>query len=117
VPDTEPSEAKAPDNKAREIAEKPEQIEDANAQSRWLCGAIGTDRSLAPQRCDLGKWQRHRAGLLRRAAQHYEKRPHARAERAFAQVHPIIQRTFDISAMVRLSVGPFWTTLSQTERQ
>jgi len=73
--------------------------------------------TVAPQRCDLGKWQRHRAGLLRRAAQHYEKRRHARAERAFAQVHPIIQRTFDISAMVRLSVEPFWTTLSQTERQ
>jgi phospholipid transport system substrate-binding protein len=35
----------------------------------------------------------------------------------FAQLQPIIQRTFDISAMARLSVGPSWTTLTDTQRQ
>ena len=35
----------------------------------------------------------------------------------FAQLQPVIQRTFDISAMARLSVGPSWATLTETQRQ
>ena len=35
----------------------------------------------------------------------------------FAQLQPVIQRTFDISAMARLSVGPSWVTLTETRRQ
>ena len=35
----------------------------------------------------------------------------------FAQLRPIIQRTFDISGMARLSVGPSWIALSEGQRQ
>jgi len=35
----------------------------------------------------------------------------------FAQLDPIIRRTFDIPAMARLSVGPSWVLLSETQRQ
>ena len=35
----------------------------------------------------------------------------------FAQLEPVILRTFDIPAMARLSVGPSWANLSQSQRQ
>lgn len=35
----------------------------------------------------------------------------------FAQLDPIVRRTFDIPAMARLSVGPYWTGLTETQRQ
>ena len=35
----------------------------------------------------------------------------------FAQLDPIVRRTFDIPAMVRLSVGPYWTRLTDGQRQ
>jgi phospholipid transport system substrate-binding protein len=35
----------------------------------------------------------------------------------FAQLEPIIRRTFDIASMVRLSVGPSWAALTEAQRQ
>jgi len=35
----------------------------------------------------------------------------------FAQIEPLIRRTFDIPAMARLSVGPSWMTITGTQRQ
>ena len=35
----------------------------------------------------------------------------------FTQIEPVIRRTFDIPAMTRLSVGQFWATLSEVQRQ
>jgi phospholipid transport system substrate-binding protein len=35
----------------------------------------------------------------------------------FAQLEPVVRRTFDIGAMARLSVGPSWATLSEAQRQ
>ena len=35
----------------------------------------------------------------------------------FAQLSPVIRRTFDIGQMARLSVGPTWTCLSEAQRQ
>src|SRR5260221_2205582 len=35
----------------------------------------------------------------------------------FAQLEPIIRRTFDIPSMARLSVGSFWATLTEGQRQ
>jgi phospholipid transport system substrate-binding protein len=35
----------------------------------------------------------------------------------FAQLDPIVRRTFDIAAMARLSVGPSWSSLTETQRQ
>ena len=35
----------------------------------------------------------------------------------FAQLAPVVRRTFDIPTMARLSVGPNWTKLSETLRQ
>jgi phospholipid transport system substrate-binding protein len=35
----------------------------------------------------------------------------------FAQLAPVIRRTFDIASMARLSVGPYWSGLSEVQRQ
>src|SRR5258705_13258864 len=35
----------------------------------------------------------------------------------FAQLEPVIRRTFDIPAMARLSVGPSWASLTVAQRQ
>jgi phospholipid transport system substrate-binding protein len=35
----------------------------------------------------------------------------------FAQLDPVIRRSFDVSWMARLSVGPSWTGLSEAQRQ
>jgi phospholipid transport system substrate-binding protein len=35
----------------------------------------------------------------------------------FTQLEPVIRRTFDITGMARLSVGPSWATLSEARRQ
>src|SRR6266851_9354906 len=35
----------------------------------------------------------------------------------FAQLEPVIRRTFDIPSMPRLSVGPSWATLTEAQRQ
>src|SRR5271168_1266373 len=35
----------------------------------------------------------------------------------FTQLEPVIRRTFDIPSMARLSVGPSWASLSETQRQ
>jgi phospholipid transport system substrate-binding protein len=35
----------------------------------------------------------------------------------FAQLEPVIRRTFDIPSMARLSVGSSWATLSEAQRQ
>jgi phospholipid transport system substrate-binding protein len=35
----------------------------------------------------------------------------------FVQLDPVIRRSFDISSMARLSVGPSWTGLSEAQRQ
>jgi phospholipid transport system substrate-binding protein len=35
----------------------------------------------------------------------------------FAKLEPVIRRSFDISAMARLSVGPSWAGLNETQRQ
>src|SRR5215469_16955875 len=35
----------------------------------------------------------------------------------FARLEPVIRRTFDVTTMARLSVGPSWTTLSEAQRQ
>jgi phospholipid transport system substrate-binding protein len=35
----------------------------------------------------------------------------------FAQLEPVIRRTFDISSMARLSVGPSWASLTEAQRQ
>jgi phospholipid transport system substrate-binding protein len=35
----------------------------------------------------------------------------------FAELEPAIRRTFDIPAMVRLSVGPAWASLSEVPRR
>ena len=35
----------------------------------------------------------------------------------FAQLDPVIRRSFDIAAMARLSVGPSWSGLTEAERQ
>jgi phospholipid transport system substrate-binding protein len=35
----------------------------------------------------------------------------------FAQLEPVVRRTFDIASMARLSVGPTWATMSEGQRQ
>jgi phospholipid transport system substrate-binding protein len=35
----------------------------------------------------------------------------------FVQLEPVVRRTFDIASMARLSVGPSWTMMSQSQRQ
>jgi phospholipid transport system substrate-binding protein len=35
----------------------------------------------------------------------------------FAQLAPVIRSSFDVASMARLSVGPSWTDLSETQRQ
>src|SRR5258708_1799558 len=35
----------------------------------------------------------------------------------FAQLEPVIRRSFDIPSMARLSVGPSWATLTEAQRQ
>jgi phospholipid transport system substrate-binding protein len=35
----------------------------------------------------------------------------------FVQLEPVIRRTFDLPSMARLSIGPFWATLTETQRQ
>ena len=35
----------------------------------------------------------------------------------FAQLEPVIRRTFDIPSMTRLSVGPSWSALTEAQRQ
>ena len=35
----------------------------------------------------------------------------------FTQLEPVIRRSFDISSMARLSVGPSWASLTETQRQ
>jgi phospholipid transport system substrate-binding protein len=35
----------------------------------------------------------------------------------FMQLEPVVRRTFDIASMVRLSVGPSWATMSESQRQ
>ena len=35
----------------------------------------------------------------------------------FAQLAPVIRRSFDIGLMARLSIGPSWTGLSEAQRQ
>ena len=35
----------------------------------------------------------------------------------FVQLEPVVRRTFDIASMARLSVGPSWTTMSESQRQ
>ncbi|MBO0736933.1 MAG: ABC transporter substrate-binding protein [Alphaproteobacteria bacterium] len=35
----------------------------------------------------------------------------------FAQLEPVIRRSFDIPAMARLSVGSIWASLTETQRQ
>jgi phospholipid transport system substrate-binding protein len=35
----------------------------------------------------------------------------------FARLAPVIRRSFDVTLMARLSVGPFWTRLSEVQRQ
>jgi phospholipid transport system substrate-binding protein len=35
----------------------------------------------------------------------------------FAQLEPVIRRTFDFPSMARLSVGPSWGTLTEAQRQ
>lgn len=35
----------------------------------------------------------------------------------FAQLEPVIRRSFDVPSMARLSVGPSWATLTEAQRQ
>jgi len=35
----------------------------------------------------------------------------------FAQLQPVILKTFDLPTMARLSVGPSWTTMTENQRQ
>ena len=35
----------------------------------------------------------------------------------FTQLEPVVRRTFDLPSMARLSVGPSWATLTETQRQ
>src|SRR5271170_3871054 len=35
----------------------------------------------------------------------------------FTKLEPVIRRTFDLPSMARLSVGPSWATLTETQRQ
>lgn len=35
----------------------------------------------------------------------------------YARLAPIVNRTFDISSMTRLAVGPYWQTLNPTQQQ
>ena len=35
----------------------------------------------------------------------------------FAQLDPVIRRSFDIASMARLSVGPSWATMNESQRQ
>ena len=35
----------------------------------------------------------------------------------FAQLEPVVHRTFDIPLMTRLSVGPTWASLTEAQRQ
>jgi phospholipid transport system substrate-binding protein len=35
----------------------------------------------------------------------------------FVQLEPVVRRTFDIASMARLSVGPSWATMSESQRQ
>src|SRR5215472_14839774 len=35
----------------------------------------------------------------------------------FAQLEPVIRRSFDIASMARLSIGPSWTSLTEPQRQ
>src|SRR5438132_1574990 len=35
----------------------------------------------------------------------------------FTQLEPVIRRTFDVASMARLSVGPSWAGLTETQHQ
>ena len=35
----------------------------------------------------------------------------------FVQLEPVVRRTFDIASMARLSVGPSWATMNESQRQ
>jgi phospholipid transport system substrate-binding protein len=35
----------------------------------------------------------------------------------FVQLEPVVRRTFDIATMARLSVGPSWAKMTETQRQ
>ena len=35
----------------------------------------------------------------------------------FTQLEPVIRRSFDLPSMARLSVGPYWATLTEAQRQ
>ena len=35
----------------------------------------------------------------------------------FVKLEPVVRRTFDIASMARLSVGPSWSTMSESQRQ
>ena len=35
----------------------------------------------------------------------------------FVQLEPVVRRTFDIASMARLSIGPSWATMSESQRQ
>src|ERR1700740_425148 len=35
----------------------------------------------------------------------------------FVQLEPVVRRSFDIASMARLSVGPSWATMSESQRQ
>ena len=35
----------------------------------------------------------------------------------FVQLEPVIRKTFDVATMARLSVGPTWTTMSESQHQ
>jgi phospholipid transport system substrate-binding protein len=35
----------------------------------------------------------------------------------FAQLEPVIRRIFDVASMARLSIGPSWATMSESQRQ
>ena len=35
----------------------------------------------------------------------------------FAQIEPVVRRSFDIPTMARLAVGPSWATLTEAQRQ
>ena len=35
----------------------------------------------------------------------------------FVKLEPVVRRTFDLASMARLSVGPSWSTMSESQRQ
>jgi len=67
--------------------------------------------------CGAVERRRYRAGALRRAAQHDEEGWILGQSGRFAQLEPVIRKTFDIASMARLSVGPPWASLTEAQRQ